>query len=107
MRFCENRVAALAGKVDVTQRGPCRELRATGAKWVSMVCPQTIAPPFSSLPLAKNPPALAERRTRLVIIVTPIGFLGIIKQTFLFRNLTATNYARLKVSHHVVDLLRA
>src|SRR5258707_8075404 len=43
--------------------------------------------------------------TQLVIVITPIGFIGVIKQTFLFRNLTATNYARLKVGHHVVDLL--
>src|SRR5258708_38966729 len=43
--------------------------------------------------------------TQLVIVITPIGFISVIKQTFLFRNLTATNYASLKVGHHIVDLL--
>src|SRR5215475_5398063 len=44
---------------------------------------------------------------RLVIVIAPIGFIGIIKQTFLFGDLTLTDYARLKVGHHIVDLLRA
>src|SRR5215470_3224767 len=41
----------------------------------------------------------------LVIVVTPIGFIGIIKQTFLLSDLTLANYARLKIGHHIVDLL--
>src|SRR5215470_3023497 len=42
---------------------------------------------------------------KLVIVVTPIGFIGIIKQTFLLSDLTFANYARLKISHHIVDLV--
>src|SRR5215467_2523216 len=48
---------------------------------------------------------MGEAPLQLVIVSTPIGFIGIIKQTFLFGDLTLTDYARLKVSHHIIDLI--
>src|SRR5262252_3121298 len=45
--------------------------------------------------------------TELVIVIAPIGFIGVIKQTLLFCNLAFANYARLKIGHDVVNLLGA
>src|SRR5262252_5074375 len=87
-------------KLRSTTRMPCARLQFSMADGYTSVAISVSDDCYNSQPHS-------EPRTQLVIIIAPIGFIGVIKQTLLFCNLALANYARLKVGHDVVNLLGA
>src|SRR5215467_11168216 len=104
--FCASAIVeharAAAARTRMAALAPCARLRSP------------IATGFTSAAISvsdewwpQQPTAWGELRRQLVIVVAPIGFISVIKQTFLLCDLALANYARLKVGHNVVDFLGA
>src|SRR5713101_6003797 len=102
--FCANAAVEYAGsattKARITPLAPNASFRSP-----IYIVFNSVPTPVSNDCQSRTSPHAASFRIKLIVVITPIRLVSVIKQTFLLGNFSLSNYARLKIGHHVVDLL--